>query len=344
MEMLINGSQILCNKFSLGSPLDDTHLGIGFDPLLCSANHSCEPNVNLVFNQPATELRALNPIKKGEEIFMKYIDVTNPFSVRQEELKATYYFSCQCPKCKKGAVGPEDAFAKQASEMSAEYQKQADTLLKRHEKQLSKYQVAAEDETDRNRLSALQAEVFLVSGTITDAKNPSIDEIKAALKLCIDSGVWTWTRQPVPRLCHQLFGMYIATGDPYRAFRIGLKLYFEITPSLYPQEFASDKLIDTWAMQTVTNVLCGPVNKSIYDEFMQSEVDLRIVYFGFLFDVHDNVGKMFGVDSPFGKVVVNTYKQIMAGVTIDESEIRDKIKALWPSLETIGRSVNVLSL
>jgi hypothetical protein len=69
----------MCNKFSLGSPLDDANLGIGFDPLICSANHSCEPNVNMVFNQPATLLRAIKPIKKGEEIFMKYVDVTNPF-------------------------------------------------------------------------------------------------------------------------------------------------------------------------------------------------------------------------------------------------------------------------
>ncbi|KAH6648314.1 hypothetical protein BKA67DRAFT_360157 [Truncatella angustata] len=334
----------MCNKFGLSSPLDDTHLGVGFDPLICSANHSCEPNVNLVFNQPSAVMRALKPIKKGDEIFMKYVDVTNPFSVRQSELQETYYFNCQCTKCKKGSSGPEDKFSKPADELSAQYKNTADNLIKRHEKQLHKFFVPTNNEVDQNRLAALQAEAFSVSGTITDKKQPSLDEIKDSLKGCIESGLWSWTRQPVPQLCQQLFAMYIATGDAYRAFRLGLKIYFDIMPSLYPQKFSSDALINAWAMSTVTNVLCGPANKEIYDELMSSGVDLRIVYFGFLFEVHDNIPKMFGYESPFGRVVKSTYDQIMAGTTVHESEIRDRIKTTWSSLETIGRSVNVLSL
>ncbi|KAI1873157.1 uncharacterized protein JN550_003410 [Neoarthrinium moseri] len=335
---------IMCNKFALSSPLDDTHLGIGFDPMICSANHSCDPNVVLVFNQPVALLRATRPIKKGEEMFMKYIDVTNPLSVRQNELQDTYYFSCQCPKCKKGSSFPEDTFTIPPEELSSEYRTLADKLAQKHEAQLSRFFVPASDETAQQRLAALQAEAFSVSGTVTDVKNPTPEEIKATLKMCIKSGLWKWTRQPVPQLCRQLFSLYIANGDPYRAFRLGCKIYFEITPGLYPQAFYPDRLIDTWAMSTVVNVLCGPMNKQIYDELMQGGVDLRIVYFGFLFDVHDNAPKMFGLDSPFGRVVDNTYKQIMAGVNIHESEIRDKIKAVWPSLEIIARSVDVLSL
>ncbi|KAI0163565.1 hypothetical protein BJ166DRAFT_296559 [Pestalotiopsis sp. NC0098] len=335
---------ILSNKFALSSPLDDVQLGIGFDPLICTANHSCDPNVDLVFNQPTTVLRALRPIKKGEEIFMKYIDVTNPFSVRQAEISETYYFTCKCAKCKKGATNTEDLFAKPASELPSEYRKRADDLMERHEWQLAKFLVPGGNEEDQKRLAALQAEAFSVSGTLTDVREPSIQEIKDTLKMCLDSGLWSWTRQPVPRLCHQLFAKYIASGDPYGAFRIGLKLFFEISPSLYPQTFSSDRLVDAWAMSTVTNVLCGPMNKEVYDEFMQNGVDLRIAYFGFLFAVHDDTPKMFGADSPFGKVVEFTYSQIMAGVTIAESEIRDKVKELWPSLEMIGRSVTVQSL
>ncbi|KAF2210232.1 hypothetical protein CERZMDRAFT_45789, partial [Cercospora zeae-maydis SCOH1-5] len=80
--------------------MDDTKLGIGFDPILCSANHSCDfPNTAVIFNQPKILLRAQKKIKKGEEIFMKYVDITNPFSVRQAELKESYFFSCRCSKC-----------------------------------------------------------------------------------------------------------------------------------------------------------------------------------------------------------------------------------------------------
>ncbi|KAK6067358.1 MYND finger [Seiridium cupressi] len=334
---------VLCNKFRLASPLDDTGLGLGFDPLICTANHSCEPNVNLVFNQPATVFRALTRIKKGDEIFMKYVDVTNPFSVRQEELKEAYYFNCQCPKCKKGAHSMEDTFSKPASELSAEHRKLADNLVKRHGNELSKFSTPANDETDRRRLAALQAEAFSVSGTLTDRRQPGVGEIRDALKICIESGLWSWTRQPVPHLCKQLFGMYIATGDPYQSFRLGLKMYFEIMPNVYPPKFSSDQLVHVWAMTTVTNVLCGPANREVYEELLKSEVDLRIAYYGFLFEVYDNISKMFGLDSPFGRVVESTYKQIMAGTKIHESEIRDRVKALWPLLETVGRSANVLS-
>lgn len=70
----------MSNTIQLSNPLDDTSLGIGFDPVLCSANHSCDPNAVVVFNQPKLVLRAIKPMKKGDEIFMKYVDVTNPVS------------------------------------------------------------------------------------------------------------------------------------------------------------------------------------------------------------------------------------------------------------------------
>jgi hypothetical protein len=334
----------MCNKFNLDSPFDNSQLGIAFDPLICSVNHSCEPNVALVFNQPTTLLRALKPIKKGEEVFMRYVDTSSPFSVRQQELNDAYFFSCQCPKCKKGAVFPEDKFSKPADELSSEYRNLADALVKRHEHELAQFFVPASDETSQNRLAALQAKAFSISGTPTKSKQPGLLEITETLKMCIDSGLWKWSRQPVPTLCRQLFSTYIANGDPYRAFRVGCKLHFEIEPELHSETFYPDRVVDSWAMSTVTNVLCGQRNKEVYDEMMQSGVDLRIVYFGFLFYAYDNMPKIYGYESPFGKVVENTYKQIMGGVTIHESEIRDKVKALWPSLETIARSVNVQTL
>lgn len=202
----------------------------------------------------------------------------------------------------------------------------------------------ANDETSQNRLAALQAKAFAVSGTPTKPKQPGLLEITETLKMCIDSGLWKWTRQPVPILCRQLFSTYIANGDPYRAFRVGCKLHFEIEPDLHPDTCYPDRVIDSWAMSTVTNVLCGQKNKEIYDEMMQNGVDLRIVYFGFLFYAYDNIPKMYGFDSPFGRVVESTYKQIMEGVTIREEEIRDKVKTLWPSLEVIARSVSAQSL
>ncbi|RYP93243.1 hypothetical protein DL770_000618 [Monosporascus sp. CRB-9-2] len=338
-------SNIMSNVFDLGSPLDGGEggkLGIGFDPFLCNANHSCEPNAILVFNQPQTLLRALKPIKKGEEVLMRYVEETNPFSVRQADLRERYYFSCQCPKCTKGSKFQEDAFAKRPEELSAEYCKIADGLITRHEANLHKFFVPANDETAQRRMAALQAEAFSVSRRPTGYADE--EEVKAALKMCINSGMWTWTRQPIPELCRQLFGLYIASGNPYRAFRLGLKRHFEITPKLHSQPFYPRRLIDLWAMSTVTNVLCGPMHQAIYDEFAQSGVDLRTVYFGFLLDLRDNLPKMYGMESPFGRVVEQTYAQLMANIDISDAKIRELVKEVWPALEIIARKVDVEDL
>ncbi|RYO84849.1 hypothetical protein DL766_001527 [Monosporascus sp. MC13-8B] len=336
---------IMSNAFELGSPLDGAeggNLGIGFDPFLCNANHSCEPNATLVFNQPQTLLRALKHIKKGEEILMRYVEETNPFSVRQAELRENYYFSCQCPKCKKGAKFQEDVFATRPEELSAEYRKIADDLITRHEANLHKFFVPANDETAQRRLAALQAEAFSVSRRSTGYADE--EEVKAALKMCINSGMWTWTRQPVPELCRQLFGLYIASGNPHRAFRLGLKRHFEIMSKLHPEPFYPSRLIDLWAMSTVTNVLCGPMHQAIYDEFAQSGVSLRTVYFGFLLDLRDNLPKMYGMESPFGRLVEQTYTQLMANIGTSEAKIRELVKEVWPALEIIARKVDIEDL
>lgn len=284
----------------------------------------------------------MKPIKKGEEISMHYTDVTNPFSVRQADLKARYYFNCQCPKCKKGAKFPEDAFAKRPEDLSADYCKIADNLISRHEASLHKFFLPVNDETTQRRLAAIQAEAFSVAnrpeGDLEEA------EIIATLKMCIGSGMWTWTRQPVPELCRKLFGAYISAGSVYRAFRIGLKRHFEITPKIYPQTFSPDRLIDLWALSTITNVLCGPANQEIYEEFAKSGVDLPKAYFGFLLELRDNLPKMYGVDSPFGRVVEGTYAQLMARGDRTEAQLRELVKEALPSLEIIARKVDIDSL
>jgi hypothetical protein len=44
-------------------------------------------------------ISALRPITSGEQIFVSYIDATNPYHVRQAELQDRYFFTCKCTKC-----------------------------------------------------------------------------------------------------------------------------------------------------------------------------------------------------------------------------------------------------
>lgn len=327
--------------------MDGVKFGIGFDNTICAANHSCDPNVTMTFLQPKVELRALRPIKSGEEIFVKYVDVTNPIGVRQAELKQRYFFDCQCSKCLKGTGGAEDRFAESPDSLPSRYFAVADVLVKKHEAKLPHFLGSPVDTatTAQKRVAAMEAEAFVISGTTLDGGDSlesDEEKIRNALKMCLDSGMWSLTRQPVPQFCRQLFQMYLENGSPYRAFRIGLKSYFEIQPKLTPQEFDPDRVINTWGLAAVTNILCGPAFTEIYGELQASGVDMRVVFIGLLFEVYDQLPRMYGLASPFGKVMESTFKQVVAGMGLSEAELRERVKKTWPSLETAARSIDLL--
>lgn len=110
-------------------------IGIGFDPLLGMANHSCAPNASLEFDGRCAVLTALKHIEEGEEITISYIgqsslprlpisftqtrlpfsvkpkltthtDTTQPRAARQAFLQEHYYFTCACPACTTPSTPP----------------------------------------------------------------------------------------------------------------------------------------------------------------------------------------------------------------------------------------------
>jgi hypothetical protein len=67
------------NSFRITDASGD-EIGIGFDPLLGMANHSCAPNASLEFDGRCAVLTALKHIKEGEEITISYIGQSSPVS------------------------------------------------------------------------------------------------------------------------------------------------------------------------------------------------------------------------------------------------------------------------
>ena len=94
-------ARILSNSMTLMTPTFDP-LGIVIDGLLCHLNHSCSPNTYIVMDGPQMQLRALNDIKKGEELYISYIDPMMPFIKRQTQLQSRWFFTCKCSKCSLG--------------------------------------------------------------------------------------------------------------------------------------------------------------------------------------------------------------------------------------------------
>lgn len=329
----------MSNRLSLRAPCNDDRFGIAFDPTLCSANHSCDPNTSYIFNQPETLLRAIRPIKKGDEVTMRYIDVTNPYSVRQDELQKKYYFTCHCPKCQLGPTTDLDTFLKPPTALAEPFTTTADGLITRHASILSTH-LAPGAETNSpatRRLAALQAEAFAT----TSNPQASEAEIKDALKLLLNSGFWPTHRQPVPQLLRQLLNYYLLTRQKYAAWRVALKLHFSEPPG---RRDDAERVIDLHTLAFFTNTLCQPDMAHIRQECMEAGLDLMVVFVGFLFEARDLMPRTYGMESPFGKVVGTLYEQVMARAPVEEAELRERVREVWPKLEVVAESVDVVNL
>jgi len=78
--------------------------GHGLFAIHSCMNHSCEPNVKQQLHDEITQAKicitATKNIKKGEQIFISYIEVDNKTTEgRKKELFLNYNFVCQCNKC-----------------------------------------------------------------------------------------------------------------------------------------------------------------------------------------------------------------------------------------------------
>jgi len=78
-----------------------TARGTGMFPVANCTNHSCDPNVASVTRHAdlTLELVAIKPIAAGDELFISYIDESQPYADRQAQLRREYRFDCRCPRC-----------------------------------------------------------------------------------------------------------------------------------------------------------------------------------------------------------------------------------------------------
>ncbi|PYI05835.1 SET and MYND domain protein [Aspergillus sclerotiicarbonarius CBS 121057] len=97
------GAKLELNSFNLTNALYD-RIGVYLHPYAALINHSCTYNSVASFDGPNLHIKALRPIPKDSQIFISYIDPTNPYPRRQSDLQDRYYFTCHCSKCEKEAT------------------------------------------------------------------------------------------------------------------------------------------------------------------------------------------------------------------------------------------------
>ncbi|XP_072545983.1 N-lysine methyltransferase SMYD2-A isoform X2 [Salminus brasiliensis] len=91
-------AQVNCNGFTIEDE-ELSHLGSAVFPDVALMNHSCSPNVIVTYKGTVAEVRAVQEINPGEEIFNSYIDLLYPTEDRNERLQDSYFFTCDCKEC-----------------------------------------------------------------------------------------------------------------------------------------------------------------------------------------------------------------------------------------------------
>ncbi|KAK6427007.1 hypothetical protein LTR81_000786 [Elasticomyces elasticus] len=357
-------------------------LGRGFDPVLCAANHSCDPNAFFVFDTPTAVFRAGRIIAAGDEIFISYKPSTNPFRYRQAELKQFYYFECRCSKCAQGDT--LDGFNKLPEDLDSHWCARADAMMQqqaREDVEMSRYWV--NDSVAGRRLSALQADVFQrhQHGVQTN----SVNELKSALRTCLESGMWPLRREPVPGILRDLQSAYTTSRMLLPSFLIALKRHFVSRPVQISRSFDSfsgeEKVVhhsrhetssrtevETLLTRFVVNLELHPgsvdhfqllssysvmhlalgmsdPNEAQNVREMEQHFKLRLLPMAMAIQLSEQVPLSVGWDSDMGHRVRHACNQLFAlsGGTPPASLTR-QLNALWPKVRTYAERIDLLEV
>ncbi|KAM8846069.1 N-lysine methyltransferase SMYD2-B isoform 1-T1 [Synchiropus picturatus] len=97
-ELLTLFSQVACNGFTVEDE-ELSHIGTAVYPDVALINHSCLPSVIITYKGTCAEVRAVKDMEPGDEVLISYIDLLYPTDDRNNRLRESYYFSCDCPEC-----------------------------------------------------------------------------------------------------------------------------------------------------------------------------------------------------------------------------------------------------
>ena len=100
-------ARLVNNRMALGPDEDcnGSAVGTGIYPFASLLNHNCRPNALWqTYKKNVVIIRAQEHIKKGQEIFIAYLDTTMESKDRKDELFKNYGFYCDCGGCASGDV------------------------------------------------------------------------------------------------------------------------------------------------------------------------------------------------------------------------------------------------
>lgn len=302
--VILTVCKVLTNALTLITPTLDP-LGIVIDPVLCHINHSCDPNAYIMMDGAEVSVRTLKPIKEAEEIYISYIDTTNPYARRQNELESRWFFACKCAKCDKGEALAEDEWAIEPSKLPQEWKEVLDKMVKTAESTSDSATFAGKSQ-DEKRVEMIQRKAFHEHENAQSIQDSAaaIKAIEEGMHVCHQSKLWPLYRQPYAALRDDLIVNKLLVGDFEEAWAHCAKRYRHITPKLYPQKAHPIRVAQTWQMAMLALYLA---------EIGGSQgVDLGLIAYLLVKDLNDVIDLSHGSNSSFTKSVKKKYEEMRA--------------------------------
>ena len=125
-ELLTTFCTVLINSTEITDDMGNS-VGTGLYLGLSAVDHSCAPNVNVVFHKNSVELRSMTeiPVPVWSQVRVNYLNRVLPRHMRQSRLLEDYYFNCHCHLCSSDD-GPMDEYCDKAEALSEVFDDQLD--------------------------------------------------------------------------------------------------------------------------------------------------------------------------------------------------------------------------
>ncbi|KAG9832963.1 SET domain-containing protein, partial [Aureobasidium melanogenum] len=332
--------QILRNSLTLITPTLDP-IGVATDPTACSANHSCEPNASVLFDAPRLMMRSLAPIKKGEEVFISYVDNTDPFYRRQALLRLRYRFECKCSKCQLGINGRENAWAKPLKDLAPKWSGLAESMdgHEHYSAEPANYLGESRAEMD---MAIIQGSVYHDYEPIRQQKDNklAIEALENVMRICKQSEMWPNTRQPYANIRVDIAARMLDENRVALALFQMAKTYFLIDPILYPQEFHPVRVVHTWNLaKTLVQAYSSPNDPSQtvdpgVEQLFQRGFDFVVPIWRLLKKLSVDVVKSHGAESRLTFMVHTLTEQVKDGIGVQNLvQIERDPLGMWKEFE-----------
>ncbi|PGH18486.1 hypothetical protein AJ80_04456 [Polytolypa hystricis UAMH7299] len=303
--------KLAINSFTLTSPFYD-QLGICLIPWAALFNHNCDPNAVAGFDGGYFYVKALKPIQLEEQVFISYIDNTEPIALRAGALWKRYGFGCLCEKCltKSGELH-DDIFLSPEIETIRKLERDAHEALK----------------------------------TAKASKDPKVaaKSLRSAMDVLEESIVWPIMRQPYLQMRDELI-VYLLEAKHYQtAFIEAAIRHLRTDPVLFTQEWHPIRNLHIWTLAKLAIHISQGIETPVTEwvDLQEYNLNLALIIYSLLSDLNKSCWGMPTARATYFAKFQEVKGEFVAN-GFDPESMQEEIDEEWRKMEVmVAKAVQI---